>query len=391
MPGSIHTTLWTYPWDLDASGPEKAVMNLKNSIGLDAISLAAAYHSFEMLRPHSRDSVILQIPTAAVYFQPHSHLYNDTVIAPHVSPLMGSSNWYSEAATAAAKNNLELIAWTVFLHNSFLAAKYPDCAEVACTGDISSSRLCPANPDVRAYAIAISKDLKENYGISMLECEGLSFGGFGHTHYHVKHGVELGAGGRFLLSLCFCPSCTSRARGIGIDAEAIRLSAESRIRSSLTVGSTIADAPEDLIFSIPGLAEYITMREDVVASLIKETKEAIGIPVSVILMGSRLTSGIDTERMATIADTVETLSYTSDPAKTEKTVTNITRDLSSPEQLIVGLQAYPPASPDAEALLANTQAAYDMGIRRYSFYNFGIMPEPNLQWIKSTIDAFSSS
>jgi hypothetical protein len=364
---------------------------LKEDIGLDAMSLAAAYHTFEMLRPHSTDKVLLQIPEAAIYFQPQPELYKSTVIDPHTSPLMGSSNWYGEAAEAASKSGLELIAWTVFLHNSYLSLKYPNCAEVTCTGDVSTSRLCPSNSDVRAYAVAIGRDLTENYGISMLECEGLSFGGFGHTHYHVKHGVELGAGGRFLMSLCFCASCTGQAEDKGIDLNAIKCSAEKRIRAALREGKSIEDTPEQLISSTPGLDAFVNLREDIVSSLISQVREAIGIPVSVILMGSRYTSGIDRKRMATIADRVETLSYTPDPDRTRKTVQDITVDLKSPEQLIVGLQAYPPASPDQETLVATTHAAHELGINRFSFYNFGIMPEANLLWIKSVNDVFAAT
>jgi hypothetical protein len=95
--------------------------------------------------------------------------------------------------------------------------------------------------------------------------------------------------------------------------------------------------------------------------------------------------------MATIADRVETLSYTPDPDRTRKTVQDITVDLKSPEQLIVGLQAYPPASPDQETLVATTHAAHELGINRFSFYNFGIMPEANLLWIKSVNDVFAAT
>ena len=48
-----YTTLWTYPWDLHDAGVDAAVRSLREDIGLDGISLAAAYHTFEMLRPRS--------------------------------------------------------------------------------------------------------------------------------------------------------------------------------------------------------------------------------------------------------------------------------------------------------------------------------------------------
>ena len=111
---NLHTTLWTYPWDLADGDPRAIAKRLRDDIGLDGISLAAAYHTFEMLRPHSPKRVLLQIPQAAVYFQPDAGLYAHTPIQPHVSPLMGGDNWYADAADAAVGAGIELIAWTVF-------------------------------------------------------------------------------------------------------------------------------------------------------------------------------------------------------------------------------------------------------------------------------------
>ena len=59
--------------------------------------------------------------------------------------------------------------------------------------------------------------------------------------------------------------------------------------------------------------------------------------------------------------------------------------LASPDQIGVGLQAYPPASPDATTLMANLEAALEQGVSRFSFYNYGIMPLPNLDWIRQAI------
>ena len=93
----------------------------------------------------------------------------------------------------------------------------PECAIERCTGDISPSALCPANSRVRSYALALAGDLATNYGIKMLECESLDYAGWGHSHHHLKHGIALGSGGHYLLSLCFCPSCQDRAMEANID------------------------------------------------------------------------------------------------------------------------------------------------------------------------------
>ncbi len=382
---SLHTTLWSYPWDLADGRPEAIATRLRDEIGLDAISLASAYHTFEMLRPHSPGKVLLQIPQAAVYFQPDGSLYADTPIQPHVSPLMGGENWYADAAGAASGAGLELIAWTVFLHNSYQAGRHPECAEVACTGDVSTSRLCPANPGVRTFAAALAKDLVKNYGIALLECESLSYGGFGHTHYHVKHGVELGPAGRLLLSLCFCDACRSRAKEKGLDPNALSRAVESRLRRTLASGIPPAESPEELIAEVPQLDPFLRMRDEVVASLLKEVKAAAGVPVSFIFMGDRYGTAVGRSRLAEIADYAETLAYTPDANCIQATISDIVPDLKNPQQLVVGLQAYPPASPDVRTLRAGVECALSLGIRRFSFYNYGIMPEANLAWIRQCI------
>ncbi len=387
----LYHTLWTYPWDLTDAGPEAIVRRLREEVGLDGMSLAAAYHTFEMLRPHAKDKVLLQVPQSAIYFHPQADLYQDTSIRPHVSPLMGAANWYADAAGACAQAGLDLIAWTVFLHSSYLAEKHTDCAQVSCTGDISTAVLCPANPAVRAYAIALSRDLVENYGIASLECESLAYGGFGHSHYHLKYGVDLGPGGRFLLALCFCPACRTAARDAGLDPDELARAVEARAREALSSGRSIPETPEELAAAVPQLAEYVHMRENTVATLVQEVRDAAGVPVSFIFMGDRPTSGADRKRIASIVDYVETLSYTADPERTRQTVSRLLPDLRAPDQLLVGLQAYPPASPDAETLQANIEEAAGLGIRRFSFYNYGIMPLPNLNWVQKAIGAAQKS
>lgn len=46
MPSS-YATLWTYPWDLHDEGPDSVLSRLKENIGLQAIRLAFAYHTFD--------------------------------------------------------------------------------------------------------------------------------------------------------------------------------------------------------------------------------------------------------------------------------------------------------------------------------------------------------
>jgi hypothetical protein len=390
---SLYTTMWTYPWDLNDEGYHTVLSKLKNDVGLNAINLASAYHTFDMVRPHLQKNNHLQMTQAATYFQPQLDLYSNTCIKPPTSTWMGKDNWWGKTSEEAARIGLNIQAWTVFLHNSHLAQQHPTCAIERCTGDLSISALCPANAHVRAYAMALSQDLTQNYGIKMLECESLDYAGWGHSHYHLKHGVPFGLGGQYLYSLCFCPSCQNKAMEANIDITRLREQVTEKIHNLFTTGQTIDTSPEELATEMPELTAFNHLRENVVTSLVYDIKNAIQIPLSFILMGNSTISGANAKAIVEIADTVETLSYTPDPKQTHRAISTHLRHLKSPDQLIVGLQAYPPASPSAEALCQNVNTAQKLSINKFAFYNYGIMPMPSLEWVKQAIkqaQSFSS-
>lgn len=387
---TINTTMWTYPWDLQDEGYDEVLNKLKNDVGLNAINLASAYHTFDMLRPHLSQNNHLQITQAATYFQPQMDLYNTTSIKPPTSTWMGNANWWGNAAEAASRIGLDLNSWTVFFHNSNLAQKHPTCAIERCTGDISTSALCPTNPNVRQYAIALSQDLVQNYGIKMLECESLDYAGWGHSHHHLKHGVPFGQGGQYLYSLCFCEACQNKAMEANIDIIHLREQVTQKIHTLFSTGQSLNTSPQELATQMPELSALNQMRENVVTSLVHEIQETVKIPLSYILMGTPIISGANPEAITQIAQSVEILSYTNDSQRTHQAISQRLPVLKSPDQLVVGLQAYAPASPDAQTLCQNVETAQKLGISKFAFYNYGIMPLPALDWVKQAIEQAQS-
>ena len=47
-----YSTMWAYLWDLVDEGLSDAVRYCREEIGLDALSVATAYHSYQQMRPH---------------------------------------------------------------------------------------------------------------------------------------------------------------------------------------------------------------------------------------------------------------------------------------------------------------------------------------------------
>lgn len=379
-----YTTMWAYVWDLVDDGIEEVLSCIKSDIGLDAISVATSYHSVDHLRPHTKGRRIFTSHDSALYFKPDDSFYKHTYIKPHVSPILGDGNPLREISDGCDKIGLKLISWTVCIHNTWMGRTYPQATFRNVFGDVYHAYPCPSNPAVQEYLSALTKDLNFNYNMYAIEVEALSFGGFGHFQGHSKIGFDLGRAGNLLLSVCFCPSCTERGKTAGIDVDAITKQAESLLLNAFSSGSPISD---DVIATIDGLAEYLKVREKTMTALIRQLKSEIASQLFFMSMGD---VGINAKAIGAIADRVETLCYTASPDGVESGIkAAVERFGCETDRVTVGLQAYPPASPDSRTLEKNVRRALDMGVNGFSFYNYGIMPKKCLDWVKNAVEVIS--
>jgi hypothetical protein len=385
--GSTYNTIWAYPWDLHDDGIDVCIRYLREDVGLDAVSVAAAYHTFQQLRPQRPGAKLLVSNEAAVYFQPDQELYRGTAIEPNVAALAQQSNPLAELGSSCSKHGLDLIAWTVCLHNSDVAARYPQFAQQTAYGDNLGWIPCPGEDDVRAYVVALCTDLVHNYGVKRLELEMCNFGAYGHTHHHPKDGMVLGSIGHYLYSLSFSAGCMAKAADRGIDAQGLRRWVRDQLDGVFASGCALEGDVEMYVGEHAELAAFQGLREDLVASLVAQIKAAAGAAeaeVAFMLMGDRWVSAVDREKIARHADFLETLAYTNSPESARQQVMGLL-PVVPPERLVVGLQAYPPAASSAESLGQVAGAVQECGVRQLSFYNYGIMPRPNLDWIRSYI------
>ncbi len=387
-----YATMWTYPWDLADEGIDRVLGFLKDDLGLTAVSVAAAYHSVQALLPHNPVRKVLTVSDAAVYFAPDWSLYAGTPLRPHVSLLQEGKDWLTAVAKEAHRRALDLVAWTVCLHNSWLVGRQPEVATVGPFGDPYPSHPCPANPAVREYVRALCVNLDRGYGVRAVELESLHWHSYLH-HVHPKVGVALGPVDEWLLSLCFCPACRERGRGAGIDVERLADVVRRRLAAAFTAGRSPEEAgsPDErrraFVAALPELAAYQAVREETVASLVREVREAVGCEVYLIQMGDRWISGLDLARVAGLVDRIEVLAYTASPEQVRRLVESALRSLPGPERLTVGYSVFAPFTPDRSTLLANAEAALDLGVRALSFYNYGLIPAASFPWVRDAVAA----
>lgn len=383
----MYTTMWSYVWDLIDDGVDEVLSLLRNEIGLDAISLATSYHTVEHLRLHTKGRRAFNSFDASVYFKPDLALYEDTHLKPNVSPLAsGDANPLKVISDRCQAHGLKLISWTVCLHNSHLGRKHPDCTERNAFGDSYPPYLCPSNFAVRNYIKALLKDLSQNYNFMGLELESLSFGGFGHFHGHSKVGFELNHTALFLLSLCFCQSCQARAQDMSIDVNSLRHKVKELLIEVFDSGESPKISVDELLSDkIPELKAYLKMRQESLISLIKEVKAEVNSPIFVMDMGDSKVNGLNLKEISNIADRIEILCYSASEQAVANSVDKVKSMTSTAENLTAGFSCYYPASPNRDTLQRNVKKAFEMGVSGFSFYNYGIMPKPSLNWVKETI------
>ena len=381
----IHTTMWTYPWDVIDEGVDRVIGFLKEEVGLDAISLSTVYHTYDALRTHIPGKKLFSGYEDAIYFQPQSELYQGTKIKPHVHPMAKDQDPVRIIAEACRARGLELISWTVPLHSHYMARQHPDCALLGVFGDRYPGCLCPANPEVREYVRGLSLDLATNHDVQMIEYESLHYMGFGMFRNHAKVGVELGAVGSLLMSLCFCAGCTQRAEARGMDVGELKGKVEEWLLDIFEEGPPERSV-EEFVADEPLVREYVKMRADTVTSLAAEVKEAVKMPISFLYMGNYYNNGIDRKPIEQIVDRVNVLCYSGSPEEASQRAQETLAGIADPSMLICGLNGHQPID-SAEQMRAIITAVYETGARRFSYYNYGMISQRNLRWIAEAIAA----
>ena len=134
-------------------------------------------------------------------------------------------------------------AWVVLLHVDRGRA-IEDFAPRNAFGDPYLTQLCPSNPDVRAYARALITDVASR-GVAAILMESFHFLPFPHGYHHERAFVEIGPLTSFLLSLCFCDSCTRAAAERGVDVAALRTATQAAIRQGLVSSEGDPGAVDD--------------------------------------------------------------------------------------------------------------------------------------------------
>ncbi|MFI0236888.1 hypothetical protein [Streptomyces sp. NPDC016845] len=201
----MKVSAFVYPWDVN--GDPDAARRIAD-LGVQQVTLAAAYHSTRALTPRHPHHRIVTAEHASVLYPVDEQRWHGKPLGPYAAGDWAPGDAYGEAAAALADAGLDVHTWVVLAHNSRLGADHPDTSVRNAYGDRYPWAPCIAQPATRTYLVDLAAEAATRPGALGTELESLGWYGLAHLHAHDKTaGVGLGEAGQYLMSVCFCPDC----------------------------------------------------------------------------------------------------------------------------------------------------------------------------------------
>lgn len=235
-------------------------------------------------------------------------------------------------------------------------------------------------------------EISHTYRPDRIELESPNFMCFSHGSHHEKDGLGLLLEDDFLLSLCFCLHCLTRATATGIDAKVAQMQVAALLDAAFAREMPQAQFPDfpakgiDAFARYPAILAYLLWRTEPVTSLIAEIKLATH-PGNILLLidaAGTWTGGIDLPTIIPHIDGTLHCAYFTASNQINALMAQ-TRALLGPDKaLIAGFQIFYPNVADVADLqirVAQTVPHVD-GL---NFYNRGLVPPARFCWIAQAL------
>lgn len=393
--GSPHTSpylgLFTYPWDVEEVGTAPFLKELR-ATGLNGVTLTSAYHAGKFVRARGLRSRLIFPEDGTVYFRHHPERYG--ALKPEANSMLQRQDVMADLCDSGTR----VTGWVVLLHNSRLGWAHPEATVKTAFGDGLVNTLCPSNPAVREYGIALCTDLAEGYGLESIILETTGFMPFEHNYHHEGVHLQMNPWLTSLMGLCFCEHCVAGAGKAGIDAEALRSRVAKQLGTFLD-SDLVPDEAMGLawwmadVMGEPDLYAYLRWRCELVAGLVKEIRAAMpskvllgAIPTQRRPVSAGWIEGHDLHLLAEAADFLEASFYLNGPEPIRCDAWDLRRRMGADAPIRTVLR---PATPDLEnaaAVAGAIAAVRSQGYQDLSFYNYGRMRKVNLEWVAAALN-----
>lgn len=393
---SVKSNAFTLPYTFFREPAAKVITDLK-AASLSGINLALNYHA-------SRDFLLRQGPQLEYlsdgfhYYKVDNSKYEVGALTPAEFDQLPSNQLLENVLAEAAKQNFEVNAWAVYMHNSAIGMTYPSATVTNVFGNKFLSELCPINKAVQGYALGMTKDLASR-GVSAIMAESLHFHGARHGEHHERFFMELSPVTEFLFSLCFCESCKTNFTG-----DAISLA--QKIKRSLQVVFDDKDPwlgkslTKEFLAEIlgPEILQYLSARENGLSDLYSQAvaiTHAAGVkfkyedqsPLIDVKSTNSLAKsweiGINNQQIAALVDCFEPLIYRPTDSEVADLASSYQQTVSAKVSAILR-PTYPDCT-EKDNLSKKVDRLKQLNITEIDFYLLDTFRARDLEWIKAAI------
>lgn len=380
--------IWTYPWTVEQEGIDAAADRLE-TCGIDAITVAAHYHSVRAMSPRSPDALFRSEP-GGCYFDPGAE-FEGHEIEP---PVNAVGEWTDPLETIAAgldERGIATNAWTVCLHNTRLGARNPAYRIESAFGDAHDHSLCPSHPEVRAYFGRVVRAIRER-GVDCIHLESIGFPSAFHGHGadfgHPKRQTIISTAGEILLSQCFCDGCRAAAEDHTVDLDRAQARVRDLLEAPLADPTRSPPPLADLVERDPLVADLLDFRAAVIEELLAELDAAAGsTPLTYYVMEAAgadpadlLGTGVRFDTLEEHADRLLAICYVADPDAARERIRAVDRRTDLPTDAGITLD---PAVLGGETAFHEVVDAVRAAAEGLSIYHDTLATGTHLEWLES--------
>jgi hypothetical protein len=391
--------IYIHAWDITDEGVNNCFDTLEDTCGLNQISVGAVYHSGTFVLPRNPKRLV-RWEDGSAFFYPQHPRWRESRLQPVLSECVDTPGYMEGIVAKAKRRDWDVLFFTVFHFSHSMAKAYPEACCVDALGERNRGDLCPANPDVRAYDLAIVEDLMANYGGDGIRHESLDFAGWGGHFVRDKVDQRPSPRDCFLLGLCFCGHCMSRARQAGVDPVPVRRAVRQQLYDHLSKDPQTWDmAAPDVEWArqvCNGLLwPYLEVRCDTVTSLFEEVQAIINQYDGAMLAAAPGNDRTDRDVLAAldyarIHPHLKRVTLRMRGDNDAEILQNLQQDVAqapawAEPELMHNQRAFASGEALAERLMLGRQG----GVRHHNFHYYGMSRQYHLEWIGQARQAWS--
>jgi len=202
------------------------------------LCFTSLYHGYRLLQRRYPRKAIYSLETDRVFYEPDLSLYADSSLKPRRSVDAGGQDLLAELTAACRKEGVTFSALMPVCAGEYLAQERPDLAVTNLYGSKDRLFLCYNNPDVRAYRLAMVRDIVGRYDVDALMLDKIPQTMLEQSAFAGLLDPPL----RTVGSFCFCEHCHAAAARHNLDLAAVHARALEIAQRSLRMPAHIIEA-----------------------------------------------------------------------------------------------------------------------------------------------------